>query len=191
MMHMPVQIVRTGRKRKSGPRRPDGHLVEIKENVLAIAMAHPERQCVREADRLDQRAGTRLGRMNLNRQISKVQLIAAEKYAHAARKFQDVYGAPSPNAPSINMTAGDKEHRAPFDRAEVHKRLKAYNDAFEKLYKEAGHKSARAVARVAVYDEWIPAGTSIDDLTRGLSVLVKHYGLTVSRKSSNAEIDSE
>ena len=49
----------------------------------------------------------------------------------------------------------------------------------------------RAVARVAVYDEWIPAGTSIEDLTRGLSVLVKHYGLTVIRKSATAEIDSE
>ncbi len=181
-MHMPIQVIRAGRKRKSGRRHPSGELARDRGlDVLAIAQAHPDRQGLAKEDRLDQRAGTPMGRLALRRLITPEQLEASRKYAWDARKFQQVYRAPSPNCPSLNIMGGNGEG-APLKLDEIQFRLSAYNAAFEAV-SEAGHKAARAVARVAVYDEWLPAGTTLGDLKRGLSALVDYYGLTVRRKS--------
>jgi hypothetical protein len=183
MMHMPVQIVRTGRKRKSGRRHPNGDLAHAKgENVGLIAIRHPDRQGLPEGLRLDPFAGTPLGRLHLLGFISPEMLEASKRYGRDVRRYLAIFGAPSPNAPSINMAAGDKEHQAPLGEAEISDRMEAYDKAFAAVY-DAGHKAARAVARTAVYDERIPEGATMDDLKRGLSALAHHYGLTGNRKS--------
>jgi hypothetical protein len=186
MMHMPVQIVRTGRKRKSGRRHPNGELVSERIDVMAIAIKHPERQGVKEADRLDQRAGTPLGRLRLRRVITSEEVEAARKYARAARLYHHVIQAPPPNAPSLDIMRGGGGGRPLPGVSEIQSRMENYNAAFEALYKGAGHQAARAVARVAVYDELVPAGATVDDLIRGLSTLATHYGLTNSRKSTTS-----
>jgi hypothetical protein len=183
MMHATIQVVRVGRKRKSGRRHPNGDLVTDRIDVMAIAIRHPERQGVKEEDRIDQRAGTPLGRLRLRRVITAEELEAARKYAREARMYQQVIQAPSPNAPSLDLMRGSRGERILPSAAVIQARLESYNDAFEALYKGAGHQAARAVARVAVYDEWVPAGATVDDLIRGLDSLTIHYGLTNSRKS--------
>jgi hypothetical protein len=182
-MHMPIQIVRVGRKRKAGRRHPNGDLAHAKgENVGLIAVRHPDRQGIPESMRLHQAAGTPLGRLSLLGFINAQMLEAAKRYSRDVKRYLDIFGAPSPNAPSINMNAGDKEHRPPLKEPEIARRIKAYTDAFDAVY-DAGHKAARAVARMAVYEERIPDGCSVDDLKRGLSALAHFYGLTGNRKS--------
>jgi hypothetical protein len=186
MMHMPVQIVRVGRKRKSGKRHPAGRLVQPKDlDVAAIAAAHPDRQGLPESKRAFPVAGTPVGRLFLSGQISAQQLEASRRYARDARGYQQIIGSPKPNAPSLNpMTAGGMSAPVAFSEAEIRRRLDGYNAAFEAVY-DAGHRAARAVARVAVYEEWLPDGSSLEDLKRGLSALARHYGLTDHRKSAN------
>lgn len=178
-----VMISKAGRKRKSGNRYPSGDLIPQRVNVAAIAKFHPERQSLPEADRANEKAGTRLGRMLLRQQITDEQLEGARRYAGDVRRYQVVIGCPSPNAPSLDLHKTSGGHIA-FDAAEIRNRTDNYNAAYRAVY-DAGHRAARAVARVAVYDEWIPAGTTVEDLLRGLSALVEHYGLTTRRKSVN------
>lgn len=183
-MHMAVQIVHIGRKRKSGKRHPNGKLIQARDlDVALIASFHPDRQGVPKDQRVDQRAGTPLGRLAIVGHIDAEQLEAARLYARDVRAYQVVIGCPKPNAPSLNpMMAGGMSVPAPLRIEEIQARLKAYNDAFQAVY-DAGHKAARAVARVAVYDEWLPIGTNLSDLVRGLKALAEHYGLTNQRRS--------
>jgi hypothetical protein len=182
-MHMPVQIIRTGRKSKSGRRHPNGDLVQARgENVGLIAIRHPDRQGLPEALRVHEAAGTPLGRLRLLGFISAEMLEASKRYGGDVRRYLAIFGAPSPNVPALNMTAGDREYQAPLKEEEIAARMDAYNEAFAAVY-DAGHKAARAVARTAVYDERLPEGTTMDDLKRGLYALANHYGLTGNRKS--------
>jgi hypothetical protein len=186
MMHAAVQIIRVGRKRKSGRRHPNGELANARgENVGLIAMRHPERQGLPVEMRIDQAAGTPLGRFKLLGLISDDMLEASKRYARDVRQYLMVFGAPSPNAPSLDLSAGSRGMPIPLDEGEIGQRLSNYNAAFEAVY-DAGHRAARAVARMAVYDERLPEGATLADLTRGLSALAHHYGLTGTRKSRNS-----
>lgn len=185
-MHATVQVLRVGRKRKSGRRHPNGELAHAKgENVGLIAMRHPDRQGLPVSLRIDQAAGSPLGRFSLLGYISADMLEASKRYARDVRLYLQVFGAPSPNAPSLDLSAGSRGMPVPLDASEISDRLSRYSAAFEAVY-DAGHKAARAVARMAVYDERLPEGSTMDDLKRGLSALAHHYGLTGNRKSRNS-----
>lgn len=187
-MHMPIQVVTTrnrkGRKRKSGSRYPSGDIVRERGlDIVAIAIRHPDRQGLPEEKRAHQAAESPLGRLCLRGIITSDQLVASRMYARDSRLYQQAIGCPKPDAPSLNpLTAGGRGV-VTLAKAEIDRRTKAYNDAFCVVW-NAGQKAARAVARTAFYGEWLPAGTTMDDLRRGLSALVKHYGLTVKGKSS-------
>ena len=178
-----VVITRSGRKRKPGARYPSGDLIPERINVAKIAAAHPERQSLPEADRGHEQAGSPMGRLLLRGVLTAEQLEAGRRYAAEARRYQRVIGCPSPSAPSLDLlkTSGSM---VVFSPSEIKERTENYNAAYKAVY-DAGHRAARAVARVAVYDEWIPAGTTVEDLLRGLAALVEHYGLTTRRKSVN------
>lgn len=185
-MHATVQFVRVGRKRKAGRRHPNGELAHAKgENVCEIAARHPDRQGLPVAMRVDQAAGSSLGRFSLLGYITADMLEASKRYARDVKQYLQVFGAPSPNAPSLDLASGSRGMSAPLDESEISQRLSNYNAAFEAVY-DAGHRAARAVARVAVYDERLPEGTTLGDLTRGLTALAHHYGLTGNRKSRNS-----
>lgn len=146
-----------------------------------IASAHPDRQGVVESKRHSQLAGTPLGRMVLGGKLDPEHMEAARRYAIDVRRFQVAIRAPSPNVPAIaiGVVRGAPD---PLSAAEIARRREAYDAAFEAL-ELAGHRKARCVARVAVYDEGIPDGCDFDDLKAGLSTLVDHYGLTTKGKS--------
>ena len=178
-----VQFVRAGRKRKSGHRHPGGKLIQHErgEDVVAIAIKHPDRQSVPVELRIDHRASTPLGRLFLRKEITAEELEAGRRYARDARRFHTAVGAPSPNCKAIDPDGGGGTS-APLSPDEICQRMENYNNAFNAVM-EAGIKSARAVARVAMYEEFLPQGCTQVDLQRGLFELAIHYGLTRRLKS--------
>ena len=179
---MYVQVNRAGRKRKQGIRRhPCGQPVDVRIDVAAIAASHPDRQGLPKEMRRDEKAATLIGRMKLIGHLTDEQLEAGRRYARDVVRYQQAVGAPKPNAAAINLLGGGGGYIV-YSREEVHDRTQRYNAAFEAV-NERGHKCARAVARVAVYEEALPAGTELIHLTSGLDALVNHYGLTTRRKS--------
>lgn len=182
---MQTIISKVGRKRKSGRRKPCGRLAEVGENVVQIAQAHPDRQGLPESLRSHQNAGTPLGRLNLKGHITDEQLEAGRKYARDVRLFQAVYSGPKPFASAIDPgAAGGQIVPIPLQVEEIKRRIDAYDDAFTALW-SAGQRAARAVSRLAVYDEWLPMPDALEQLQLGLHALVNHYGLTATTKSGN------
>lgn len=190
---MNFQISRAGRKRKMGIRRhPGGQPVDEKINVAAICIAHPERQGLPQDKRLDMHAGTFLGRLMLQGLLSEEQVEGIRRFAQAARKLQQAIGAPSPNAPAMNLLGGSGGFLI-LSPEEVEDRQRAYDDAFCALNRQdhiaedgstvPGHKVLRAVSRVGIYGEGLPDGCTFRHLSTGATVLVQHYGLTTRRKS--------
>ena len=190
---MNFKISRAGRKRKQGIRRhPGGQPVDEKINVAAICIAHPERQALPQDKRHDERAGTFLGRLMLQGLLSEEQVEGIRLFAQAARKLQQAIGAPSPNAPAMNLLGGSGGFLI-LAPEEIEERQQAYDDAFCALNKHdhaaedgstvPGHKALRAVSRVGIYGEPLPDGCTFRHLSTGATVLVHHYGLTTKRKS--------
>lgn len=181
---MQVVVIRSrrGRKRKSGQRFPSGDLIPRDLDVAAIAVAHPDRRGLPEHQRLHQNAGNPLGRLALAGVITDEQLEAARRYARDCRLYQQVIGCPKPDAPSLNPLAAGGRGIVTFGKEEIARRLADYDAAFRAVW-ASGQRAARAVARMAFYGEWLPLGATLDDLKRGLSALVHHYGLTTRRKS--------
>ena len=177
-----VQFVRVGRKRKQGIRRhPGGQPVDERINVAAIAMSHPDRQGLPKEKRCDERASTFIGRIHLIGHLSDEQLEAGRLYARDVSRYQQAVGAPKPNAAAINLMGGGGGIVI-YTREEIKDRTQRYNDAFNAV-SEKGNRCARAVSRVAIYEEGLPEGTELIHLTCGLDALVNHYGLTTRRKS--------
>jgi hypothetical protein len=182
---MRTLVIKTGRKRKSGRRKPCGRLAQTGENVLLIAQLHPERQGLPESMRSHQNAGTPLGRLNLKGHITDEELEAGRKYARDVRLFMGVYAGPNPFASGIDPgAAGGQVIPIPLQVEEIKRRIDAYDAAFAALF-AVGQKAARTVARLAIYEEWLPMDGTLEHLQRGLHALVNHYGLTATAKSSN------
>lgn len=191
---MQPQFNRAGRKRKQGIRRhPGGQPVDEKINVAAICIAHPERQGLPQDKRHDMHAGTFLGRLMLQGLLSEEQVEGIRRFADAARKLQQAIGAPSPNAPAMNLLGGSGGFLI-LSPEEIETRQKDYDDAFCALNKRdhivsidgsqttvPGHKALRAVSRVGVYGEPLPDGCTFLHLSTGATVLVHHYGLTTRK----------
>jgi hypothetical protein len=171
---------RRGRKRLSGARHPGGELVRVKVDYRALAAQQPHRRWLPEPVRLDQKADTPFGALNLINVITDAQYEAGQRYAYIVGQYRASIGTPSimsgsgkgyPCAPEICR-------RPPPGAAiecECRKRKERYDAAVAAVF-EAGQKAARAVARVAVHGEPCPRG-GLADLKRGLSALVKHFGL--------------
>jgi hypothetical protein len=182
MMH--GTIIRVGRKRKSGKRKPSGDLSLPRDlDVVAIAVAHPDRRGLPPSQRTHQNAESPLGRLNLARVISDEQLEAGRRYARDCQRYHQVIGCPSPNAAALDMSRTGGRSVVTFSPQEITDRRETYDAAFRAVW-NTGARAARAVARMAFYGETLPRGTTMDDLIRGLSALVHHYGLTTRRKSA-------
>jgi hypothetical protein len=170
-------VVVTGRKRKAGRRHPNGELVRDRLDPRAVVLAQPHRRRLPAMLRLDQKAEAPLGGLNLVGVITDAQYVAGRRYAEIVARYRIVIQSPrsSPRSRS-DMTITGHGEGVTIDAAEARQCKRAYDRAFAAVL-EAGQRAARAVARVAIYEQACPRG-GIADLRRGLAALAAHFGLT-------------
>lgn len=175
-----VQVVRLGRKRKQGRRKPSGDLAADRTDMRQHVMNQPHRRALE--NKLDQRAESPLGGLNIFGLITDEQYEAGRLYAGIVGRYRAVIEAPKASASSCGtmVANGAEKPVGEFISEEEAERRKArYDSAYEALA-GSGCRCARAVARVAVYGEACPAG-SMQLLRIGLDALVEHFGLMARR----------
>jgi hypothetical protein len=169
---------RKGRHRKIGPRRRCGDLVPSREfDFRALAALQPHRVWLPQKKRLDQKAASPLGCLNLLGIVSDAQYRAGLRYAIVVGKYRAVIETPRATAGAGRGydCAGDARcGRDGNVNCECRRRKELYEAAFAAVL-EAGHGAARAVARVAVHGEPCPQG-GLAALQRGLDALARHFG---------------
>lgn len=185
---------RPGRKRKAGRRHPNGALVREKRPDDRIrASRQPHRRAMTKDDRLDERAESALGRLNLRRLISNDEYDAGLRYAAVVGAYRAAIEAPTSTAGSgrgFECLAESFAHpdacRADPDGCACRRRRSRYDSAFECLLREAGQRGAKVVARVAVHGEEI-AQQDLVYLKAGLQALEHHFGLTRRGTSGHSQ----
>lgn len=174
--------MRPGRKRKQR-----GHLVERQrpDPARVLAAEQPHRAWLPADKRLSEKAATPLGGLNLIGVLTDEQYEAGCRYVVVVAAYRASIGCP------MEGYTTRKSYRCLGERGcedcECRRRKDAYDRAFTAV-SDAGQRSARCVARVAVYGEACPAG-QIADLRRGLDALAVHFGaerLTRKAKSEYA-----
>jgi hypothetical protein len=170
-------MARRGRKRKIGLRHPGGDLVRLQFDLRGLATLQPHRVWLPEEKRMDQKAGSPLGCLNLLGVLTDAQYLAGVRYAVVVGKYRAVIETPSATAGAgrgYDCPGDLKCGRGPGEDCECRQRKERYDEAFAAVI-EAGQRAARAVARVAVHGEQCPRG-ALPDLKRGLDALAKHFG---------------
>lgn len=176
------RLVFVGRKRKPGRRKPSGDRIVPTFDPKAVARMMPHRQEVPEPIRHDPKAESQLGRYELNGSITRWEYDAGRWYAGVVNRYRTVIGAPNASPASNAGKVVSVFGAAPLviDPDEAERRTSAYNGAFEVL-SNVGQRSAKAVARVAVYNERCPDG--LWSLMRlGLLALAVHRGFVTEDK---------
>lgn len=170
----------TGRKRKQGHRYPSGDVIrEQQESAHDIAMRQPHRMDAPLSSKLDQRAETPFGRLNLIGAISGEEYRAGNRFARLSARYRAVIDAPSTSTKS-NAGALEPKGAAPIIE-DAKERKEQYLAALEAL-EGAGRTSAGAVALMTVHGEACPYG-GFGPLVRGLRYLREHFELTDRVKS--------
>jgi hypothetical protein len=170
-------MARRGRKRKIGLRHPGGDLVRPQFDVRSLASLQPHRVWLPEEKRMDQKAASPLGCLNLLGVLSDAQYLAGVRYAVVVGKYRAVIETPRATAGAgrgYDCPGDPRCGRDPGESCECRQRKERYDAAFLAVI-EAGQRAARAVARVAVHGEQCPRG-ALPDLKRGLDALAKHFG---------------
>jgi hypothetical protein len=179
-----------GRKRKSRSRQPSGKIkaVEDKTDPKIIAFRMPHRLTVPEAVRHDPKAECWLGRYQLQNQITEWEYRAGVWYRGVVNRYRVVLSAPNPSAASNAGVLVPVFGASPevLSDDETERRTSAYNQAFDVL-DSVSKRAARAVARVAVYDEKCPEGCW-ELLRLGLLALAVHRGFITERMAKAIDI---
>jgi hypothetical protein len=179
-------MARRGRKRKIGFRHPGGELMRPRFDVRGLATVQPHRVWLPEEKRMDQKAASPLGCLNLLGVLTDAQYLAGVRYAVVVGKYRAVIETPRATAGAGRGydCAGDLNcGRDPGSSCECRLRKQRYDAAFTAVI-EAGQRAARAVARVAVHGEQCPRG-ALPDLKRGLDALGRHFGCAGRRPGPN------
>lgn len=156
---MAFKIERRGRKRKAGPRYPSGGLIREKiEEPNVIALRMPHRADVPHALAHDQKAETVLGRYSLNGLITALEYDAGVYYRGVVARQLAAIGAPKSDVPSCTGEAMSRGKAGGLDDDESIRRKSAYDQAYEAAEEGGGQRGAKALARVAIYDERCPNG---------------------------------
>jgi hypothetical protein len=169
------------RHRKLARREPNGRIQRVKPDDRAHVINWPSRRHLPKSVRLDQKAATPLGGLNLLGEITDEQYAAGLRFAIVVHRYRAVIGAPHP-APG-GMDRCGHGFISPDDRR---RRKEAYDVSYETL-DPLGMATKRAVNRVSVYDEACPPG-GMESLRLGLSALAEHFGLTSRRKSARMSV---
>lgn len=201
-----VVVRRAGRKRKLGERKPSGDLIGPADAQRAIAHRRfvgnqPHRRELPREVRVDPRAETPFGRLNLTYAISDLEYKAGRIYAAMAGRYRTMIEAPKATPSSVGVMIGNgsvagavgfacwcgghcpsEEVAREVERpCEASRRKHDYERAHVAL-RAAGWRAAHAVNRMAVWFEPCPAGM-LDDLLCGLRGLVKYFALYEKGKS--------
>jgi hypothetical protein len=162
--------------------------VRREAEVVSLAALQPHRVWLPEERRLDQKAGSPLGCLNLLGVLSDAQYLAGTRYAVVVGKYRAVIETPRA------ISGAGRGYDCPGDltcgrdgrRCECRHRKERYDEAFAAVL-EAGQRAARAVARVAVHGEACPRG-GLADLKRGLDALARHFsrGRAIRARSTAA-----
>jgi hypothetical protein len=169
-------MARRGRKRKIGQRHPGGELVRVELDVRNLATLQPHRVWLPEEKRMDQKAASPLGCLNLLGVLTNTQYLAGVRYAVVVGKYRAVIETPRAisGAGRGYDCPGDLKCGREGTPCECRRRKERYDAAFAAVL-EPGQRAARAVARVAVHGEPCPRG-ALPDLECGLDALAKHFG---------------
>ena len=168
---------RRGRKRKIGFRHPGGELKRPQFDLRGLATLQPHRVWLPEEKRMDQKAASPLGCLNLLGVLSDAQYLAGIRYAVVVGKYRAVIESPRATAGAGRGYDCPGDLRCGRDggaACECRHRKERYDAAFAAVL-EPGQRAARAVARVAVHAEQCPRG-ALTDLKRGLDALAAHFG---------------
>ena len=169
-------MARRGRKRRTGLRHPGGALVRPELDARSFAALQPHRVWLPQEKRMDQKAASPLGCLNLIGVLTDAQYLAGVRYAVVVGKYRAVIETPRSTAGSgrgYDCPGDLKCGRDGGPTCECRRRKQRYDAAFAAVL-EAGQKAARAVARVAVHAEQCPRG-ALADLRRGLDALARHF----------------
>jgi hypothetical protein len=172
-------MARRGRKRRIGLRHPGGELVRLSFDSRSLATLQPHRVWLPEEKRMDQKAASPLGCLNLLGVLADAQYLAGVRYAVVVGKYRAVIETPRATAGAGRGYDCPGDLRCGRDggaACECRHRKERYDAAFAAVL-EPGQRAARAVARVAVHGEPCPCG-ALPDLKRGLDALAKHFGCT-------------
>jgi hypothetical protein len=165
--------IMVGRKRKKGPREPNGRMLRVKTiDPKAVAKSQPHRRGVPAALAHDPKAECMMGRLCLNGDISETQYEAGVKYRTAVMRYRSAIEAPRASEASMaGVLAGPSGGGAPISEQRQIDVRNSYMRAFEAI-EQAG--AARDVAHCAVFDR---GPFALDKVQRGLDALAVHYGL--------------
>jgi hypothetical protein len=187
MMHGTMTAIknRKGRKRKSGRRTASGDIARVAVDYRSMAAAWPDRQCLPEALRTSEKAGSVIGRLNLLKAISDEMYEAGRRYAQIVGAYLSMANAPRGMAGSGRGYDCTGAATCPVDTCVCLKRTQNYNDAYTSVSKAGtpaqGRSAHMALKRAVIFDEILP-DNMIDPLKLGLSALARHFGLTNQRK---------
>lgn len=193
-----VSLNRKGRKRKSGRRQSDGRRIIAHPDFRTMAANNPDRRGLPEAHRLDERAGTVLGRLNLIRRIHKAQNtnwlwpenmrpgVSDHEY-EAGLKYAQIVGAYLSMAGAPNGLSGHGKGydcggaaNCPPESCICLDRTERYTDAYEAISRNRSpheaHRMHMAINWTAIQDN-TPSEDQMPHLRAGLNVLARHFGL--------------
>src|SRR5260370_23774546 len=91
-------MARRGRKRKIGLRHTGGDLVRPRFDVRSLATLQPHRVWLPEEKRMDQKAASPLGCLNLLGVLTDTQYLAGLRYAVVVGKYRAVIETPRATA---------------------------------------------------------------------------------------------
>jgi hypothetical protein len=165
--------IMVGRKRKKGPREPNGRVQRVKEtDPKAVAKSQPHRRGVPAALAHDPKAECIMGRLCLNGFLSETQYEAGVKYRTAVLRYRSAIEAPRASEASMaGVIAAPSGGGSPISERRQIEIRNGYMRAFEAI-EQAG--AARDVAHCAVFDR---PPFALDKVQRGLDALAVHYGL--------------
>lgn len=176
-MHGMIGRTRKGRKRKSGHREPSGRNQRRPVDYRSMAAAQPHRNWLPEALRLDERAGTVLGCLNLLKRISDEMYEAGRHYGVIVGAYLAMANAPRGTAGQGRGYDCTGEWDCPTETCICLARTERFNRAYEAISRSAGRPAHMAINRVAIQDQ-ICAVEQIEPLRLGLAALAGHFGLT-------------
>lgn len=163
----------SGRKRKPGKRERNGRPARAPlPDPRAHALLWPSRRHLADGARLDQKAATPLGGLNILGIITNEEYEAGVRFAGIVMRYRAVIEAPNPAPGGID--SGGRGY-IPDDEAE--RRKAAYDAAYEAFNRIEPRKMRHAARKwtraVAVYDEDV--GDGLESLRAGLSALAVHF----------------
>lgn len=166
-------MTRAGRKRKQGRRHPSGKLVVHTTpavNYRKLTAQQPHRRALPPDARLDEKAVSELGRLELQGCITRLQYDTGNRYASIVGAYRATIGTPRAVAGAGHgYECSCTREQSCYSCAE---RKRAYDGAYEALA-ASGRRALVAVNMVVINDE---PTADIIELICGLNALSKQFG---------------